>query len=73
MFPNYIVEGQDNGRLNTKTYGTKSYNPNTIDEEKRISLINPYEDEAFVYFDYQIQISYKKHSYFLFYFYFFSY
>ena len=38
MFPNYIVEGQDNGRLNTKTYGTKSYNPNTIDEEKRISL-----------------------------------
>jgi len=53
IFPNYIIEGQDNGRLNTKTYGTKSYNPNTIDEEKRISLINPYEDEAFVYFDYR--------------------
>jgi DNA polymerase I-like protein with 3'-5' exonuclease and polymerase domains len=53
IYPHYIVEGQDNGRLNTKIFGSKSYNPNTLDDEKKNILINPYEDEAFVVFDYR--------------------
>jgi hypothetical protein len=53
VYPHYIVEGQDNGRLNTKTFGSKSYNPNILDDQKKNILVNPYEDEAFVVFDYR--------------------
>ncbi len=53
VFPYYVIEGQDNGRLNTKTYGNKTYNPNALDDEKKEYLVNPCEDEAFVYFDYR--------------------
>lgn len=53
IYPHYIVEGQDNGRLNTKTFGSKSYNPNILDDEKKNIIVNPYEDEAFVVFDYR--------------------
>jgi len=53
VYPFYIIEGQENGRLNTKVLSSKNYNPHTLDYEAKDKLVNPYENEVFINFDYR--------------------
>lgn len=53
VYPNYVVEGQANGRLKAFKSGTHSYNPHSLGPEEKASLRPTDYDEVFMCFDYK--------------------
>jgi DNA polymerase I-like protein with 3'-5' exonuclease and polymerase domains len=52
VFPNFVVEGQANGRLSCICEYKRCYNPHSLSEEEKGELHLPQAGELFIWFDY---------------------
>lgn len=53
VFPNYHVEGQENGRLSCTCSFKRCYNPHSLGEEQKSFLQLPSKDQRFIQFDFK--------------------
>jgi hypothetical protein len=53
VFPNFVVEGQVNGRLSCICEYKRCYNPHSLSDEEKDELVLPNLSEIFVWFDYR--------------------
>lgn len=53
VFPNFVVEGQNNGRLSCVCEYKRCYNPHSLSDDEKNDLILPNMDEFFVWFDFR--------------------
>ena len=53
VFPNYHIEGQENGRLSCSCNFKRCYNPHSLGEDERSNLLLKDESSKFLSFDYR--------------------
>ena len=53
LYPNYLSDFQENGRLNTCVPSSRNYNPHSMTYDIKRNLILPNDDEVFVTFDFK--------------------
>jgi hypothetical protein len=52
VFPNFVVEGQANGRLSCICEYKRCYNPHSLSDDEKADLILGKDNELFIWFDY---------------------
>ena len=53
VYPNFVVEGQVNGRLSCICEYRRCYNPHSLSDNEKTDLELPSKDEIFIWFDYR--------------------